>query len=335
MLKADDAFLPDDNFNDVTSSVLVERDPNCGPPATIFEHTNFGGKSQALVEGMNVGPLALGNDVASSVKVSKCFKVTLYGAGPGQNGPELVLTADDANLIDDNFNDILSNVLVERDPNCSRQGNLPDAADVGVTNPTVEMVTAGGAETNESDASESILTSDLQSEKGAVWTEHKIDFNENFRINAEIYLGTKDDGADGLALVFQAKGNHIVSEGGGLGYMGISPSISIEFDTYPNDDFNDPVEDHVGLRADGDPVHTSSDYVEVENLEDGEYHPITFEWNASQQTFNMSLDGKQIFKARNFPENGLAGQQVYFGFTAATGGSSNEHRVRSISFSKR
>ena len=81
------------------------------PPATIFEAINFGGNSQALVEGMNVGPLALGNDVASSVKVSKCFKVTLYGAGPGQNGPELVLTADDANLINDNFNDILSNAV--------------------------------------------------------------------------------------------------------------------------------------------------------------------------------------------------------------------------------
>jgi hypothetical protein len=91
-------------------------------PATIFEHIDFGGKSQALVEGMNVGPLALGNDVASSVKVSQCWKVTLYGAGPGQNGPELVLTADDANLMDDNFNDILSNVLVERVPNCGLAG---------------------------------------------------------------------------------------------------------------------------------------------------------------------------------------------------------------------
>jgi len=87
-------------------------------PATIFEHTNFEGRSQALVEGLNVGPLALGNDVASSVMVGQCFKVTLYGAGPGQNGPELVLTADDADLTDDDFNDIVSNVLVERDPNC-------------------------------------------------------------------------------------------------------------------------------------------------------------------------------------------------------------------------
>ena len=84
-------------------------------PATIFEQTNFAGKSQALVEGMNVGPLALGNDSASSVKVSQCWTVTLYEHARG-TGRELVLKADDADLTNDNFNDIVSNVLVERDP---------------------------------------------------------------------------------------------------------------------------------------------------------------------------------------------------------------------------
>lgn len=210
----------------------------------------------------------------------------------------------------------------------------------------LEMVTAGDAETTTGVDAERILTRDLEYQNGAIWNEQKIDFNENFRISAEIYLGTKDDdGADGLALVFQMKDNHFVSQGGGLGYQGISPSIVIEFDTYHNGDEtpihmrgatnnNDPVEDHVGLRTDGSPVHTASDYVVVENLEDGKYHPITFEWNASQQTLNLSLDGKQIFKEKSIPENGLAGQQVYFGFTAATGGLSNEHKVRRISVSK-
>ena len=86
-------------------------------PATLFEHINYAGKSQALVEGMNKGPLAVGNDVASSVKVSQCWVVTLYEHAQGR-GRELVLTADDPDLRDDKFNDIVSNVLVERDPNC-------------------------------------------------------------------------------------------------------------------------------------------------------------------------------------------------------------------------
>ncbi|MCU0757558.1 MAG: hypothetical protein MUE46_21035 [Xanthomonadales bacterium] len=88
-----------------------------GAPATIFEHIDFMGNSQALVEGMNTGPLALGNDVASSIQVARCWRVTLYEHARGR-GRELVLTADDSDLRDDNFNDIVSNVLVERDPNC-------------------------------------------------------------------------------------------------------------------------------------------------------------------------------------------------------------------------
>lgn len=88
-----------------------------GAPATIFEHVDFNGKSQALMEGMNNGPLALGNDAASSVKVARCWKVTLYEHARG-TGRELVLTADNSDLRNDNFNDIVSNVLVERVPNC-------------------------------------------------------------------------------------------------------------------------------------------------------------------------------------------------------------------------
>ena len=61
---------------------------------------------------------------------------------------------------------------------------------------------------------------------------------------------------------------------------------------------------------------------------------MTFEWNAAKQTFNLTLDGKQLFKDASIPENGLADQQVYFGFTAATGLYSNLHKVRRISLSK-
>jgi hypothetical protein len=127
-------------------------------PATIFEHTNFGGKSQALVEGMNVGPLALGNDVASSVKVSKCFKVTLYGAGPGQNGPELVLTADNADLRNDNFNDILSNVLVERDPNCDASA-VAATPSTGALSPLPAQIAAATSESSATETARVVFTS--------------------------------------------------------------------------------------------------------------------------------------------------------------------------------
>ena len=42
------------------------------------------------------------------------------------------------------------------------------------------------------------------------WSAQNIDFEKDFMISAEIYLGAKDDGADGMALVFQAKDVHRV-----------------------------------------------------------------------------------------------------------------------------
>ena len=199
----------------------------------------------------------------------------------------------------------------------------------------VEMVTVGDSETTTGDDKELIITRDAEGQHGAVWTQDKLNFNEDFKISAEVYLGTKDDGADGMAMVFQVTGNDIVSTGSGIGYQGVSPSIAIEFDTYQNrDELNDPEQDHVAIRTNGSPIHTASDFVEVGNLEDGQYHPMTFEWNAAKQTFNLTLDGKQLFKDASIPENGLADQQVYFGFTAATGLYSNLHKVRRISLTK-
>lgn len=228
------------------------------------------------------------------------------------------------------------------------EGNFLDLADLGVgvvsskpVNPQnthvtspIAVVVAGNSKKGNEDGGEHIITEDKANQSGSLWTKDKIDFKKNFRISAEIYLGTnQDEGADGMALVFQGKSNQVVSEGGGIGYAGISPSFAVEFDTYQNrDEFNDPVQDHVGLRTDGDPKHTASDHVEVGELEDGNYHPITFEWNADKQNFSFSLDGKLLFKDQKFPSSEFTGEKVYFGFTAATGLYMNLHKVRSISF---
>ena len=61
-------------------------------------------------------------------KVSRCWTVTLYEHARG-TGRELFLKADNADLGHDSFNDIESNVLVERDPNsgdkCSQSSAIP------------------------------------------------------------------------------------------------------------------------------------------------------------------------------------------------------------------
>ena len=69
---------------------------------SIFEHNNYGGRTQQLILGYNAGPLAIGNDVVSSVKVPPGYRVTLYEHAPG-NGRVKVLTADTPSL--PGFND--------------------------------------------------------------------------------------------------------------------------------------------------------------------------------------------------------------------------------------
>lgn len=92
-------------------------------PVTIFEHTNYGGKSQGLKEGINTGVLQIGNDVVSSLKVKKCWKVTLYEHNPN-NGRQLVITGDTPDLIPMNFNDIVSTIKVEKDPGCNSSASV-------------------------------------------------------------------------------------------------------------------------------------------------------------------------------------------------------------------
>jgi uncharacterized glyoxalase superfamily protein PhnB len=104
--------------------VAAARQPPAEPPAepppappadakvVIYEHANYEGRSQELVVGYNAGPLEIGNDVLSSIRVPKGLRVTLYEHGPTV-GRTLVLT-EDTPWVGDDFNDITSNILVER-----------------------------------------------------------------------------------------------------------------------------------------------------------------------------------------------------------------------------
>jgi hypothetical protein len=253
---------------------------------------------------------------------------------PGEINTFVIIQVDDnpsGNTLTGGITVKLNNSEIAPDPNwkASHQAftNKPGYAQINI-------ITAGDAKGPIGDG-EYIITPSQPNKGGAVWTSTKVDLGNNFTINAEIYLGTNDGGADGVALLFQGKGNKLVGVGGELGYKGVSPSFIVEFDTYQNGDFNDPPEDHVGVRMDGDPKHTTGaakDFSTVANLEDGRYHPISFIWYADSQTFDLKVDNVLIFQKKAFAnKKALEGKDVYFGFTAATGSLFNEHKVKSIS----
>ncbi len=91
------------------------------------------------------------------------------------------------------------------------------------------------------------LTPDQPYSEGIAYHQTKINLNNFFEIEFDIYLGKKDEGADGITFVihndpreFEAFGTYGECMGYGrwrrdyLGGAFISPSVAIEFDTYRN-----------------------------------------------------------------------------------------------------
>ncbi len=180
------------------------------------------------------------------------------------------------------------------------------------------------------------LTEALQGQAGSVWFQNKITLASDFTIESTVNLGNVDSpGADGLAFVLQPVCNGIGGAGGGIGYFGIAPSLAVELDTYQNTDRNDPPEDHIGLMANGIVNHVLGGanvlqgYAILPNLEDGADRTFKIQWIASTQNLKVTLAGNLLIDYTGDIVTNLFGgnQNVFWGFTAATGAEYNNHKV--------
>jgi hypothetical protein len=179
------------------------------------------------------------------------------------------------------------------------------------------------------------LTPPAYFQGGAVWFQNKITLNENLSVQGTLNLGSIDGGgADGIAFVLQPVCSGLGSYGGGIGYLGIAPSIAIEFDTWQNSDVNDPVEDHIALMRDGDINHASGNNlagpdISQGNLEDGLDHTFDIEWDAATSTLSLNFDGNLLISySDDIVTNIFSGNaNVFWGFTAATGAAINYQTV--------
>lgn len=200
-----------------------------------------------------------------------------------------------------------------------------------------DFIISGNAEIVENDVVR--LTEPIGNQAGYVWSQNLVNFELNFNLEAELYLGSQDFGADGIAFVLQPLSNSEGSLGGGIGYSGISPSLAVEFDTWWNSG-NDPIqEDHVALIANGEPwvlaAHSAyTPYVGVDNLEDGQWHPISIIWNSTDQSLNVTLDNETVISTNiDIPMIFFDGNpDLYWGFTSATGGANNLQQVRILEY---
>ncbi|MEZ4451215.1 MAG: Cys-every-fifth RiPP peptide CefA [Nannocystaceae bacterium] len=100
------------------------------PAATVYEHSNFQGRSLRLgVGSYDIQSLsAVGNDTVSSVRVPTGVRVTLYEHA-GFSGRRKSFTGD-TGYVGDDFNDITSGVSVEKVVTIYEHGNYGGAASV-------------------------------------------------------------------------------------------------------------------------------------------------------------------------------------------------------------
>mgnify|MGYP005666520263 CR=1 FL=1 len=191
------------------------------------------------------------------------------------------------------------------------------------------------------------LTNASTNQAGSIWFQNKMTLNADFTIEVNLNFGTVDDnGADGIAFVLQPLCTDIGSAGEGLGYQDITPSLAVEFDTYYNSGRNDPApsfdrdEDHISLQKNGNPTHFTPDNLTppftTGNIEDGDDHPTLITWNTATQTLIVTFDGVEVVNYTGDIINEIfnGNDQVFWGFTAATGALFNNQQVciDSISF---
>lgn len=179
------------------------------------------------------------------------------------------------------------------------------------------------------------LTPNQLSQSGAVWDNKPINLNYSFDATFCMTLGAEDMwGADGFAFVMRSEESDSMGQvGSGLGFLGIEPSLAIEFDTYQNSDINDPATDHTALYFNGDfnnPLVSPVPLLQNSgNVEDGGYHQARIVWNASIQQLKMYFDGSLRFTYTGDIVNDVFGgdNTILWGFTASTGALSNLQQI--------
>ena len=245
------------------------------------------------------------------------------------------------------------NVVVEKDTD---KDTIPDYLDLDDDNDGIldcdenllganasvsnvfSFVTAGTAIATSNN--EVRLTQDTGNQAGQIWSVGKVDFTKSFVLRFDAYLGTRDNGADGIAAVFHNSPqgvNATGATGSGIGARGIANGIVLELDTYNNGtSLGDISSDH-GQIWDSD-NQTSTGFlttaVALPNLENSAWHPVVINWNASTKTISYTVDGTNAGTyTGDLVTNYFAGaNKVYFGYTASTGGSTNEQKIRINSF---
>lgn len=178
------------------------------------------------------------------------------------------------------------------------------------------------------------LTPNAGNQAGSAFWKQKVSLPTDFSFSTYfVSRMTPGSRADGMTFCIQQASNTAGSAGGGLGYQAIpGKSIAIEYDTYNNGELNN---NHIALDING-VLHGSTNVVASPvDLADGTNKYNWIEYNGSTKVLEVRISNTSTRPTAatltvsnlNLATNFLNNTDVYFGFTAATGGATEEHAV--------
>ncbi|HRP39175.1 MAG TPA: gliding motility-associated C-terminal domain-containing protein [Chitinophagales bacterium] len=181
------------------------------------------------------------------------------------------------------------------------------------------------------------ITPDAGNQAGAIFQNKTINLNNSFDFTFSVYFGCHNGGgADGLMFVLTTNPNGLGNTGEGLGYAGNNQpfSFAVEFDTYQNSSVNDPSYHHIAFNSGGQYSHNVAGPVPAlpssASIDDCQYHTVRIVWDVNSNTYSVYLDGTLRLSTviPNIVQTYFGGNPIVnWGWTAATGGGTNEQNV--------
>jgi beta-glucanase (GH16 family) len=180
------------------------------------------------------------------------------------------------------------------------------------------------------------LTTATNSQAGSAWNSTPINLSQNFNMTFMTYFGTAG-GADGIDFVLQkdVRGTTALGfPGGDKGYAGapgITPSVAFDLESYGGNGTLQVLEDGNTTSTCGY-AGSACPYVFASNISNQMEHTYQVVWNAAARTLTLIFDGSVVMVYNRDLINAVFGgsSSVYYGFTAATGGSNNLQYVYEI-----
>lgn len=116
-VRGNDNCFVNDGFNDLVSSIVVQRVPGAKAQAAVYQHCDFGGYQAALRPGRyDLGALkrlGVRNDDLSAIRVNAGYEVIAYEHA-GFRGRSITFRSNDKCLVNNGFNDVISSVVVRK-----------------------------------------------------------------------------------------------------------------------------------------------------------------------------------------------------------------------------